>query len=107
MTFKVSCEICVLEFSNLEILKLHNIKTHEDAKGLKQCHLCDRKVEKFNALKAHIEKEHTDHGEKKHCCEICDESFIFRSSLNIHRVKHKDELGKTLLILSTFHCTSG
>ena len=59
MTFKVSCEICVLEFSNLEILKLHNIKTHEDAKGLKQCHLCDKKVEKFNALKAHIEKEHT------------------------------------------------
>ena len=93
---QICCEICVLDFPNLEILDMHNSEKHEDAEGMKQCHLCDNKLKTFNGLKAHIDSKHSDHGEKKYFCKKCDESFIFQSSLRIHKGKHKikQEKGK-------------
>ena len=86
---EIKCDICVLEFSSLEVLDMHNCEQHEDASGMKQCHYCNSKVKTFNALKIHIDNKHPEHGEKKHFCNKCDESFIFQSSLKSHKIRHK------------------
>ena len=59
---EIKCDICVLEFSSLDVLDLHNSEYHEDVSGMKRCHHCDLKVKTFNALKIHIDDKHPEHG---------------------------------------------
>ena len=87
----IKCDICEQTFLSLEVLDIHNAEKHEDASGAIWCHHCNIKKKSFNALKAHIDSKHPEHGEKKHFCKKCDEGFIFESSLKAHKMKHKQK----------------
>ena len=81
----IKCDICEQTFLSLEVLDIHNAENHEDASGAIWCHHCNITKKSFNALKAHIDSKHPEHGEKKHFCEVCKKGFIFVDSLKMHK----------------------
>ena len=50
-------------------------------------------------LKCHMDRNHPDHGEKKHLCDFCGKGFVFEETCrahkkNSHEKKIKLEQGK-------------
>ena len=85
---KLFCELCMVEFSSLQILKAHDFEKHQQGK-LKCCIYCDFKNASWDYLKKHIDAHHPEHGPKKNLCDQCGEGFIFEASCKIHkREKH-------------------
>ena len=65
-------------------LKKHKISEHQKGK-LKCCLYCDYKTSAWSSLNSHIDKNHPEHGEKSHFCDICGKGFIFQASCKIHK----------------------
>ena len=81
------CDICILEFSSLKLLTVHNRDKHESG----SCSYCGHKNGSLSNLKVHIDNNHPDHAEKKCFCEQCGKGFIFNVSLSHHMTwKHRE-----------------
>ena len=73
------------------------MKTHIEIKHTIDKHLvcpyCDFKrillsgfSRSLEKVKYHIDKKHPEHqAEKKHKCDVCNENFIFQTSIQIHK----------------------
>ena len=61
---KLFCELCMVDFSSIQILKAHDFEKHQLGK-LKCCCYCDFKNASWDYLKKHIDANHPQHGPKK------------------------------------------
>ena len=95
---KAICDLCFVECQCLTTLKTHKLQQHQEGKN-KLCMYCDYKNVIWDNLKAHIDANHDQHGEKKHLCDLCGKGFIFQASckrhkLHNHQKKHCHICGK-------------
>ena len=72
---KAICDLCFVECQCLTTLKTHKLQQHQEGKN-KLCMYCDYKNVIWDNLKAHIDANHDQHGEKKHLCDLCGKGFI-------------------------------
>ena len=64
------------EWENLDKLKAHKLQVHTEGK-MQLCFYCGYKNANLFNLRNHIERNHPEHGEKKHLCDFCGEGFMF------------------------------
>ena len=58
---------------------------NHDGKFMKQCPYCDKKLAKKQNLELHIDRRHSDTGEKSFICDHCGKGFIYQSTLLNHQ----------------------
>ena len=83
---KMTCDLCLIEFTNEKILKSHMREQHM-AEGLYFCSHCNikcKKISGFDGLKYHIDRKHPESSKKNFFCTECNKSFIHNSSLKYH-----------------------
>ncbi|CAD7093296.1 unnamed protein product [Hermetia illucens] len=78
--FKCSFPHCNKAFKHVNTLKQHE-KVHE-GRNRRECPVCHEQVTR---LSAHI-LTHT--GERPHCCDLCNRSYLSKQQLNVHRASH-------------------
>ena len=96
----LTCEYCWIDLPSYNEKLKHNEEKHlsKDSKKIggkmgkmKHCPHCDHITQKWGNLNRHIDAKHPEHGEKRHACDKCLESFIFNDSLSFHKFKaHSD-----------------
>ena len=79
-----SCLLCNTKFRSNEMLKVHNVRRHEN--GAYKCSMCNAGFTIANNLKKHIEKEHPI----SHSCLLCDKIFLSYEGIKAHIVKSHD-----------------
>ncbi|XP_041353132.1 zinc finger protein 235-like isoform X1 [Gigantopelta aegis] len=97
-----TCHICGWDATSPCALKRH-MRVHEPKaikgdnvtveitnmykEGVIQCPVCDERFSKYY-IKNHMKIHSND---RPYCCDICDKSFVYKSSLASHVVKHQTE----------------
>ena len=82
-----TCEFCNSEWENLDKLKAHKMQVHTEGK-MQLCFYCGYKNANLFNLRNHIERNHPEHGEKKHLCDFCGEGFMFLQSVKKHKIEN-------------------
>ena len=84
----IRCELCNYPLENQEKYEAHMKKHEEDPNYRKskfkrtiKCDVCKRCFNTDEEFKKHICKHFT--------CEVCDESFLHRRNLEVHRSSHE------------------
>ena len=94
---KVSCDKCAS--STISMVKLIRHRSNHHSAIQKQCPHCNYKTRTNQKLNRHIDNNHSDQdAEKKHVCEKCGKSFMFKSSMIDHvkyLCKHSDHESKS------------
>ena len=88
-----NCDLCLFEVSSKGLLEKHLKEKHQSGKK-KCCPYCDFKSsEGWPDLKYHIDYHHPKNGDKKHFCDTCNEGFIYKESVKIHKnSKHQKHI---------------
>ena len=79
------CDLCLLEVSSKGLLEKHLKEKHQFGKK-KCCPYCDHKsAGGWPDLKYHIDYHHPKNGDKKYFCDTCNEGFIYKESVKLHK----------------------
>ena len=78
---KYKCRMCRDSLPSCDALNKHHRKKH----GIVYCTVCRRPFNNPRSLTKHM----YTHGEKKHTCNTCGQSFPFASQLTTHRLTHR------------------
>lgn len=81
------CHICSYRYDSQHSLDVH-IKVHF-RDNLFTCHICKQKFKSKNAYRTHVLSTHQ--GVKPFKCDLCDEAFIFKHTMLIHRKTHGNQ----------------
>ena len=80
-----NCDLCLFEVSSKGLLEKHLKEKHQSGKK-KCCPYCDFKSSGgWPDLKYHIDYHHPKNGDKKHFCDTCNEGFIYKESVKLHK----------------------
>jgi len=90
---KLNCDRCPkFYFINSELqkhMRAHDLKDQQDALAAAlQCSICHHKFSSVMSKKIHIKTQHDD---KVYECNVCQEEFISKHNLRMHKSTHREQ----------------
>lgn len=109
--FGYECSHCLNHFQLVQYLKEHDCKSSKSQRirGLTQmasslrnltryiphvCGMCNEDLGKNDRLAYHFEREHANSQMQLFSCDICPKKFTMLQAARLHRVSHKNYVGK-------------
>ncbi len=84
---ETSCKICTETFSGQTKLNNHMIKHHRESVACHVCSHCGKKFLNKHAANRHMMQVHNEGNGRKHQCDMCPRTFVFKSDLKNHRIR--------------------